>query len=109
MTSRWIRPHRQREPTVTAFLLVAFLLALLASAFVAWPLMRRRAQQPTARATALLVVLLPIENAPIAAAVDCVPLSAPPEVLTQTWRSVSGLCQKLGSTSITTWYWFMSL
>jgi cytochrome c-type biogenesis protein CcmH len=43
---------------VTAFLLVAFLLALLASAFVAWPLMRRRAQQPTARATALLVVLL---------------------------------------------------
>ncbi len=41
-------------------------------------------------------------NAPTAPAVDCVPLSAPPEVLTQTSLSVSGLCQKLGSTSITT-------
>ena len=37
-----------------------------------------------------------------AAAEDWVPLSAPPEVLTQTSFRVSGLCQKLGSTSITT-------
>ena len=64
---------------------------------------------------ALLVVLLAglavaaALNAPTAPAVDCVPLSAPPEVLTHTSLSVSGLCQKPGSTSITTWYWFMSL
>jgi hypothetical protein len=35
-------------------------------------------------------------------AVDCAPLTEPPEVLTQTSLRVSGLCQKLGSTSITT-------
>ena len=68
-------------------------------------------------ATALAVLVAPpapaveepTENAPTAAALDCVPLSAPPEVLIHTSLSVSGLCQKLGSTSMTTWYWFMSL
>jgi hypothetical protein len=39
---------------------------------------------------------------PPPSALDCVPLKAPPEVLTQTSLSVSGLCQKLGSTSMTT-------
>jgi cytochrome c-type biogenesis protein CcmH len=43
---------------VTTFVFVALLLALLASAFVAWPLVRRRAAQPAARGAALLFVLL---------------------------------------------------
>jgi cytochrome c-type biogenesis protein CcmH len=43
---------------VTAFLIIAFLLALLAAAFVALPLMRRREGEPRAMAAALLCVLL---------------------------------------------------
>jgi hypothetical protein len=55
---------------------------------------------------ALLLAVLPpaatVAKSDTAPAEDCVPLSAPPEVLTQTSLSVSGLCQKLGATSITT-------
>src|SRR5690242_12669014 len=48
-------------------------------------------------------------KAPPAAAVDWVPLTEPPEVEMKMSRRVSGLCQKAGATSITTWYWFLSL
>ena len=50
----------------------------------------------------LLVAAVPLLNEPAPAAVVCVPLRAPPEVLTQISLSVSGFCQKLGSTSMTT-------
>jgi len=43
-----------------------------------------------------------MEKALTAAPLFWVPLSAPPEVLIQTSLSVSGLCQKLGCTSIMT-------
>jgi hypothetical protein len=63
----------------------------------------------TVATVVVLLVLLVAAPAPAVAAKsdtapaeDCVPLSAPPEVLTQTSLSVSGLCQKLGATSITT-------
>jgi len=39
---------------------------------------------------------------PATALVDCVPPTAPPEVLTQISLSVSGFCQNSGATSITT-------
>src|SRR5690348_12064027 len=53
--------------------------------------------------------LLPMIKAPPAPAVDWVPFTAPPEVEMKMSCSVSGLCQKAGATSITTWYWFLSL
>jgi cytochrome c-type biogenesis protein CcmH len=43
---------------VTSFVIIAFLLALLAAAFVAGPLLRGRAGEPAARSAALLCALL---------------------------------------------------
>ena len=56
---------------------------------------------PVAMAEAVAVDAALLKE-PTPAAVVCVPLSAPPVVLTQTSPSVSGFCQKLGSTSMTT-------
>jgi hypothetical protein len=56
---------------------------------------------PVALAEAVVVDAALLKE-PTPAAVVCVPLSAPPVVLTHTSRSVSGFCQKLGSTSMTT-------
>src|ERR1700758_2577450 len=42
---------------------------------------------------------------PATALVDWLPFTVPPAVLIQRSLSVSGLCQYLGSTSMTTWYW----
>src|ERR1700746_2213738 len=39
---------------------------------------------------------------PAVALVDCEPLALPPDVLTHTCLSISGLCQYFGATSITT-------
>ena len=51
-------------------------------------------------AAAFLVALT--EVVPATAWVSCVPLAAPPEVLTYSDFSVSGFCQYSGATSITT-------
>src|SRR5690242_14976871 len=58
-------------------------------------------------ATALAAGLLPLaETVPATALLPWVPLAAPPDLLTYTYLSESGLCQYCGATSITTWYWF---
>jgi hypothetical protein len=87
---------------------VMFVLLLLASRFSELVLattvfIALLAGLPLVPAAALpLAALALIRKSLTAAADDWVPVNAPPVVLTQTSLSVSGLCQKLGSTSITT-------
>src|ERR1700733_1086749 len=70
---------------------------------------RLRAVSAAIAAAVLLAAVCVELTVPATALVDCVPLTVPPAVLTQRFLSVSGLCQKRGSTSITTWYWLRGL